>query len=154
MKVRTLILCSTTLACVLMLCCCGPGKYVAKPNEEIYGTWINEKADAQKLVIGPEGGKMYLKVNDTDVYAETTGEIVSKWIDSEGNIWYKSSNARSKGAYAGMKFTELDKLSKSGTVWESVWIMPSNDEQMKNPKYPNKIDPQDPNYEIYYRAKE
>ena len=141
-------------AALIMLGGCASAKYVAKPNEEIYGTWVNEKMSAQKIVVGPDGGKTYLKLTDTTPYFETAGEIVSKWTDSEGNIWYKCMSARVKGAYANAaaKFTELDKLSKSGTVWESVWTMPMSDEEIKNPKYPTKIDPQDSNYGIYYRA--
>lgn len=154
MKTRTPLLFSVfVIACVLILSSCSPSKYVAKPNEEIYGTWTNEKMSVQKLVIAPDGGKMYLKLTDTTPYAEVGGEWTSKWTDSEGNIWYKSIASRTKGPYSGFKFTELDKLSKSGTVLESVWTAPSSDEELKNPKYPTKIDPQDPNYTIYFRAK-
>lgn len=154
MKARTAFLYfAIVLTCGLMLGSCSPSKYVAKANEEIFGTWTNEKMSAQKSVIGADGGKLYLKLTDETPYAESTGEWISKWTDSEGNIWYKSLNSRSKGPYSGFKFAELDKLSKSGTVLESVWTAPSSDEELKNPKYPTKIDPQDSSYNIYFKVK-
>jgi hypothetical protein len=153
MKARILFLFAIVLACELMLGSCSPSKYVAKPNEEIFGTWTNEKMSAQKLIIAADGGKLYLKVTDETPYSESTGAWISKWTDSEGNIWYKSFNSRIKGPYSGFKFTELDKLSKSGTVLESVFKAPSNDEELKNPQYPTKIDPQDSSYTIYFKAK-
>jgi hypothetical protein len=133
---------------------CGPGKYVPRANEEIYGSWTNEKMEYQKVVVAPESEKMYIKLDDTTSFEESSQQIVSRWTDSEGNVWYKCSNTRNKGPHSGTKFARLDKLSKSGTVWESVWTAPANDEEMKNPKYPIKIDPQDSLYNIYYRTKE
>jgi len=153
MNVRTLLLCLAVAAVgLLVLASCASAKYIAKPNEEIYRTWTNEKISAQKFVIGPDGGKAYLKLTDTTPFFETGGEIVSKWTDSEGNVWYKVLGIRTKGSYSGVRFKELDKVSKSGSVLESMWPAPTSDKEMKNPRYPARIDPKDPNYAIYYKA--
>ncbi len=145
-KTRGFVAVSLTMA---LLAGCGPGKYVAKANEEIYGTWTNDKATPQKIVSTSAGWKQYSYISDTVPLLEGTGGIESKWTDSDGNIWYKTSSAITSETMKGDKSQELDKLSKSGTVWESVWIWvrefgPGN--------YPPKIDPKDANYRIYYRA--
>ncbi len=139
-------------AALILLGGCAKAKYVAGPNEEIYGTWTNEKMDFKKVAMAPEGKYMYLQLADTTPFEESTGQIAAKWTDSEGSVWYKFSYTRTKGPHAGSKFTELDKLSKSGKVWEYVWTAPANDAEMKNPSYPTKIDPQDYLYSVYYRA--
>jgi hypothetical protein len=121
------------------------GKYVPTPNEEMNGVWINAKADIQKHVNTSDGWKMYVNISDSVPWDVGTGGIDSKWTDSEGNIWYKSFGIDQNGD----KHQELDKLSKSGTVWESVF----REVDQFDPKYyPTKIDPMDPNYGIYLRS--
>ena len=145
-----------SLLAVLLLGSCGPGKYTPKPNEEIYGTWINEKMDMQKCVVTAEGWKQYHHTSDPGAFYEGTGQTVAKWSDSQGNIWYKGILSVTKGGtIEGYKFYTLDKLSKSATVWEEMFFVPMSDQEMKNPKYPTKIDPTDTShYMVYYRAKE
>jgi uncharacterized lipoprotein YehR (DUF1307 family) len=142
------------LLVVLMLAGCASGKYVPKPNEELYGTWINEKMSPQKLVNTPDGWKQYLHVSDSTPFYEGTRGITRKWTDSEGNIWYETFSTFTSGAgdYNGKSFTVLEKLSKSATVLESVWTMATSDQELKTPTYPSKIDPKDSEYSIYYRA--
>ena len=156
MKAEKMLCVLLTLLVMLMFGGCATAKYVPKPNEEINGTWINEKISPQKNVNTPDGWKQYLPVSDSVPFYEGTGEIISKWTDSEGNIWYKSlitiTGGTGDGDATKIILAELDKLSKSATVWESVWTMPTNEQELKTPIYPTTIDPKNPNYGIYYRA--
>ena len=144
------------LLALLLLGGCAPGK----PKEEIYGTWTNDTSTntyvimnghIQKEVITPDGWKQYSKISDTDRLQEGAAQIESKWTDSDGNIWYKRRITVTAGNLAdpGTKDQELDKLSKSATVWESVFVLVGN----WHPElYPPTIDPKAANYRIYYRA--
>jgi hypothetical protein len=134
---------------LILLGGCGPGKYVPKANEEINGTWTNEKIFPQKVVNTADGWKQYNYMSDPTPLYEGTGGIASKWRDSEGNIWYKIFSTVTSTAYKGTKSQELDKLSKSGTVWESVSTMVR---EFNSDSYPTKIDPNDSSYRIYYRS--
>jgi hypothetical protein len=110
--------------------------------------------DLQKTVSSATGFKQYLHVSDTDTFYEGTRQIIAKWTDSEGNIWYKTLDAITKGGtIAGYKLAALHKFSKSATVWEEIWTSPSNDQEIANPTYPTKIDPTDSmHYSIYNRV--
>ena len=156
MKTRKLFfVASVALSATLLLGSCGPGKYTPKPNEEISGTWINEKMDMQKHVYSAGGLKDYLHASDAAPFYEITEQIVAKWTDSEGSIWYKTFDTVTKGGtIGGQKFTTLVKLSKSATVLEDTWLFPSSDQELQHPKFPMKIDPNSGYYAIYYRAKE
>ena len=94
--------------------------YVPTPNEEFYGTWINDKtinADhIQKKISTPEGNQDFLRVTDTQPVFSDTQQIDSKWTDSDGNIWYKIHGTVVSGAYQATKWQELDKLIKNATV--------------------------------------
>ena len=108
-----------------------PGKYVAKPNEEIYGTWVNKDNyggvnSPQKEIITADGVKKYDKVSDPTPLQKYTKIIDSKWTDAEGNIWYKTYGTVTDGAYKGWTWQGIDKLSKGATVWEltiTVWVL-------------------------------
>lgn len=147
MKARLSILCAlTALSVLILLAACA----TAMNHEEINGIWVNEKTTPQKEVDTPNGWKQYIHVSDTVPFSEGTAVITAKWTDSEGNVWYKilcETSAKDNSE----KFTVLTKLSKSATVKESIWRAPANDEEMKSPPYPEKIDPQDYFYSIYYR---
>ena len=45
----------------ILLVGCVPSKYVPKPNEELYGTWINEKMSAQKYINATDVGRSISK---------------------------------------------------------------------------------------------
>ena len=150
MKPRMLLLFALlVLLSLILLGSCAPRKYVPKPNEEIYGTWTNEKIFPQKVVNTADGWKQYNYIADSVPLIEGTGTPDSKWTDSEGNIYYKGFDTVTSGTYKGNKFQELDKLSKSGTVWESVSTMVR---EFEASNYPAKIDPKDSSYRIYYRT--
>jgi hypothetical protein len=150
------------LACLLasmLLGGCGPGKYVEKANEELYGTWTNESYNGvisegaytpQKSVTAPGKYSDYRLLTDHGPGFVGQEEATSKWKDPEGNIWYKINMSGSTGDNT-FKWQSLQKLSKAATVREYVFVevgafSPAN--------YPTMVDPSDPYYRIYYRAKE
>jgi hypothetical protein len=140
------------LLSLILLAGCGPRKYTPNPNEEIYGTWTNGKMSAQKMVNTADGWKQYLKIEDTQPYSEWKGTIASKWTDKEGNIWYRFFGTITAGPYAGFTYTELDKLNRSATVWESIWTSPTNAQEAAALTYPTRMDPTSAEYSIYNRA--
>ncbi len=145
---------AVVLAAALVLVGCGQKKYVAKPDEERYGTWINDAMPPQRIVNAQGTWKEYLKSSDDRAYVEGTEEITGKWTDSAGNIWYKTLGTITGGTsgYHDLTVVKLEKLSKSATVLESVWSMPTSDAEVKNPVYPAKIDPSSQFYGIHYRT--
>ncbi len=146
------------LSSLILLGGCGPGKYKAKANEQLYGAWINESYGIvtattyfpQKKIIDSSGYTGYRNITDHLAVGKGPQEIAKKWTDSEGNIWYNTFGEGSNGDKV-IKWQELDKLSKSGDVMEyvSVWLS-----DFDSNKYPTKIDPSDPTYHIYNRAQE
>lgn len=159
MKSRVVFLSVSVISLsVFLLGGCASGKYVPKASEELYGTWTSEQAvndysHPQKAVVTADGYKHYIKVSDSVPSEEGTEQINSKWTDTEGSIWYKTFGAATTGQYKGYKYQALVKLSKSGTVQESVFIA-IGFEEFDPKKYPTKIDPTDSTYKIQYRAKE
>ena len=150
MKPRMLLLSTLLVLLALMLLGgCAPQKYVPKANEEIYGTWTNKKIFPQKVVNTADGWKQYNYISDSVPLLEGIARAESKWTDSEGNIYYKGSSTVTSETAKGSKWQELDKLSKSGTVWESVSTMVR---EFEASNYPTKIDPKDSSYRIYYHA--
>jgi len=150
-----------TIACVLMfllavLACLHSfgddkekyGFYVPKPNEELYGTWVNTTYApgyyGQKWILYDWGYYEGYEKVDSTFASPGTFIIVDKWTDSEGNIWYKEY-VRNRG-YINATF-ELDKISKDGTVWELVFGyngFPTAD----------KMNPKNPYYRIFYREQD
>jgi hypothetical protein len=150
-----------TLVCVLIfivavLACVGSfandkekyGFYVPKPNEEIYGTWVNK--DYSGAVLGHHQKFVshfwgywgaYNQVTDKAPTWYGTFILVDKWKDSEGNIWYKEYDQNGWSKYGDFS---LDKISKNGTIIESVY---------NSYMWPKEADlnPDNPNYRIYYR---
>ena len=124
-------------------------KYIPKADEEIYGTWINAqltRAPFQKMVIAAGKLKHYLRLSDSVPYDEATLQIVSRWTDSEGNVWY-----RTYGAYKGYNFQELDKLSDSGTVWEGEFMSLGFNGKYDPELFPKEFHPASSNHGISYR---
>jgi hypothetical protein len=139
---------TTVLLSLVLLGGCAPRKYVPKAYEECYGTWINEKGFPQKVVIFAGGWGNYVRIADTvATYNEGPEEIEAKWIDSEGNVWYKFFGTITAGQGAGEKFQTLARISKSGTVYERVAAMVA---EFSPKNYPTKIDPNSGNSGYYY----
>jgi hypothetical protein len=126
-------------------------KYVPKAKEESYGTWVNEKGSLQKTVIFAGGFMNYILMADkVPTYNEGESKIEAKWIDSEGNVWYKSFGTITEGMGEGQKFQTLARVSKSGTVYERVTVIV--DEFDPN-KYLTEINPNSgPNYCYFTRS--
>ena len=129
---------------------------VPKGAEELFGTWANEKnlADVfhgQKVIVSADGMKIFCKVSDPDPRMIVTWEITGKWKDSEGNVWYKTLGTSTGGIYQGAKWQSLEKISKSGTVWERASILLETGRF--NPAfYPKTIDPKGVYYRVLYRT--
>jgi hypothetical protein len=153
------------LAVTLFAGYCYGQNYVSKPNEECYGTWINETAystQPQKAETFPEGYKNWDKLSDTNPFEEGTEQITEKWTDSVSNVWYKSlvtitfgitpSSVYKGFDYKAWKCQVLQKISKSSTVREWMWVHVS---EFDPNLYPTKVDPTDSaHYCLLYRAKE
>ena len=101
---------------MLLLGSCGQGKYVSKPDEELYGTWINDGIRYQKLVVSAGGVKEYLGVEDTQPDMETTEQIIARWKDGDGNIWYKTFELFTSGHLKGIKMQYLWKISNGSKM--------------------------------------
>ena len=131
-------------AALIILGGCATGKYIAKPNEELYGTWTNDQMTTyREVVCRPDGWNFFYHVGDAAAAVECKWELTGKWKDSDGNIWYKSVSTITGGLEGdtGTVLTTLYRLSKSATVLEFVWSYPTNEEELKNPVYPTVIDP-------------
>ena len=137
---------------------CAQENVVPKSDEVLYGTWANEKNGAdvchgQKVVVTANAMEVYCKVYDPESSMEVSWEISSKWTDSEGNIWYKTFGTSTVGIFKGAKWQTLDKISKSGEVWERA----ANLLEMGNFNsafYPRTIDPKGSYYRILYRTEQ
>lgn len=123
-------------------------KKVSKKDYRFYsGTWINEEYNSHpflaRWVIRPDSTfDGYFRVTDTKKAEIGHFIIVGKWIDSEGNKWYKTHawpGVIVEGKPSGY---ELDKFSNSGNVWEYVSITGD---------FPFEIDENHVQYHIYYR---
>src|SRR5208283_230530 len=91
---------------------CATGEYIPKPNEELYGTWINEQNGGniflpQGVVFTADGYKLYCSLSDSNPCEVGTSWIDSKWTDSEGNIWYRTFGTNTAGVYKGDSWQEL-----------------------------------------------
>jgi len=105
-----------TFLSVLILGSCGQGKYVPKPDEELYGTWINDGIRYKKLVVFAGGVKEYLGVADAEPNMGTTETIIAKWKDEDGNIWYKTFELFTSGHLKGIKMQYLWKISNGSKL--------------------------------------
>ncbi|MGA2614686.1 MAG: hypothetical protein ABSG38_14705 [Spirochaetia bacterium] len=135
----------------------GQEKYIPKPNEEIYGTWVNEQMNPPKTVNNPDGTFAdYFPASYSKPFRGGTTEIFKKWTDSEGSVYYDTFDTFTSGmGIQGMKTQCLKKVSKSGTVLEWNWVAVS---EFGPEKFPSTLDTKSEHdiagYFIYYRAKE
>jgi hypothetical protein len=129
---------------------------VPKGAEELFGTWANEKnlADVfhgQKVIVTADGMKVFCRVSDPDPRMIVSWDITGKWTDSEGNVWYKTLGISTGGIYQGARWQSLEKISKSGTVWERATICLETGGF--NPAfYPKTIDQKGVYYRVLYRT--
>ena|SRR5271157_4471946 len=133
-------------------------KYVAKANEEIYGTWTNERTinafQIQKMVVSAGGFEEYGNASDTSPRVEVTQQIQSKWKDASGVLWYKVFGKINTGPWKGRNFKAFERLSQDLSVLELVVNAFQGD--FNSSDYPNKIEKISAfngGYRIFYRAK-
>jgi hypothetical protein len=141
---------SATLIFSVVNALAGEKSYVATDNEELYGTWVNTNYSAEKgwthtlhtqrIVFSDDWTFERFTWADRDVSEwKDWYKITDKWIDSEGNVWY-----RVHWQYFYWEHYGLFKISDSGKKCEFV----------TDPieyGYPKKIDPKTISYRIYYR---
>jgi hypothetical protein len=136
------------------------GFYIPTRDEVIHGIWINmdysgDSAQAQKIVMSHWGHyEIYTLVKNLTANYTGTFILVDKWIDPEGNTWYKDYVRN-----ASHVMFELDKISNNGTIWEYVYYSqahPTEDQKSTDgtPRgFPTEaqMNPGGPHYHIYYR---
>jgi len=151
MKTKTLVSVLILVLAVLIIagsCATGKKAYVAKEDEELFGTWVNPDYDASwiyaKVVIKPDGTweEYSLTYSDRPIYkGEYT--IADKWTDSDGYIFYKNSITRiDKESYR--TYYIMSKIDKTGNVYEDLW---------STVEMPTEFNPDNKlyNHRIYYR---
>ena len=143
------------IAAALMISC-ATKPYVAKEDEEIFGTWVNTSYRQgmgasywasywQKIVHNPDGtieGYMYAVdiAHFTGAYA-----IIAKWTDSQGNILYKLMTRWGDKTSGETTLYELHRVSNSGLTLEYITSLDD---------YATEIDPNHREYHIYHRQEE
>ncbi len=135
---------------------CFGQEYIPKPDEEIYGTWVNEKKLPQKEIVTAEKWEEYNRSSDSDPFYVGTWEITARWTDSQGNIWYRTlvTIIGGEGGVVGTKRVELSRISRSGAVWEHQWRWLGAGQDREAPRYPEEIDSKAAEYGIFTRVTE
>ena len=112
--------------------------------EEIYGTWINHEYDKSgrshaKLIYSYDGTWSMFLTEHSEFPSETATFIIEdKWIDSNGNIWYKVSYK----AYGYYPAYSLIKLSNDAKTMER---------ELSIEFFPETLDTKHDRYTIHYR---
>ena len=149
------------MAALIVLGCTTTPPYVTKEDEEIFGTWVNTSYSysmgrdkdykyrmavfAQKIITKADNTyEIYGSVNDMVHQLVFNYTITDRWEDADGNIWYKIIT-KYETEYLVQTRYGLDRISNSGLTWEFVGS-PED--------FPTEIDPNHPEYRIYYRQEE
>ena len=150
MKTRTSMLLLMIFVAVIVLIASGV------KEEELYGTWVNYeykgstppffmtifKSDGTYQDYRLEASAWEVDVEKTEVGWINAGfgpyEIMEKWNDEDGATWYKIEHI----AGANEKHFDLILISDSGNTLEIM---------IGRKGYPEKLDPTDVKYRIYYR---
>jgi hypothetical protein len=129
---------------------CREAKYVAKPNEELYGVWQNESMGAKKVAIASDGYKVYSHPIDVEPLSAGTIQITSKWTDAKGNLWYKAYQTVTAGTEGlkGAKSQVLYQVGRSGEVLEAV---DTAVQEFSPTAFPSNLDPKSSSYAMYHR---
>jgi len=152
MKTRTIASILILVLAVLVIaggCATGKKAYVAKEDEELYGTWINTDYDEKGA---GKYSKIIIKSDNTfNEYASSYSDVPSfigeftindKWTESDGSIFYKIVVIRNDPTNTPIYI--LSKIDKTLNVYEDL-VTPIH--------MPTEFDPDDwhYNYRIYYR---
>lgn len=155
MKIRKLCVYLLLMVALLFLFgSCATDKMAYRPTdeEEIYGTWINDKQQyPQKIIMFPDmTWESYTYAIDIFPKSWGTYELYKKWEDDQGNIWYHNYNTYE--GYAGSKkhSLELDRIYRKGKEW--VWEYEYESVVEFDPgKFFTKINSEGVRYHIFYR---
>ena len=149
MKTRTIVSIFILVLAVMVIagsCATQKQAYIPKPNEELYGTWVNTDYDGveevQKFINYNWGyTESFELVTDQYVGARSAFYIMDKWTGSEGIIWYKVT-WQFRGS-PNMRFY-LVKINDTEGSWEQVWSYKD---------FPSESDltPEHVQYDIWYR---
>jgi hypothetical protein len=141
---------ASVLAVFLVATGCGPRHYVAKANEEIYGTWTSTQRSPHKLVMLSDGTwEEYIYESDAAPTYKGTYQIIDKWKDAEGNVWYKEFVKLTFPTGTKEMTQELDRIDRLGHVWEFDFDYVSHYDPLN---FPKEINPKGYNYGIYKRS--
>ena len=96
--------------------------YVAKENEELYDTWVNEDYNSSSRHAIHEYKSdgtwiVYQKTTDEIPYEDGTYTITEKWTDRYGDVCYKITW---KAPLFGSSGYGLNCISDSGSIMESA----------------------------------
>ena len=150
MKTSTLVSILILVLAVMIIagsCVTDKMAYISK-DYEIYGTWANPEGNDHpgfygypKIVFHPHGQIDYYP-NTESTKSNVHGEFVitNKWTDSNGIVSYTFISRIDYDPDS--LYYELYKISNSGKTLEQAWAMRD---------YPTEIDPNHPEYHIYYR---
>jgi hypothetical protein len=149
MKTGIMLIGSLVLVYLIPFAGYADNKYVPTTDEVYYATWINKETYPQKMVKYSDGTFEDYELDETTPFRGGTSEIIKKWTDTEGNVFYDTYDAFTKGSMTGYKVQSLWKISKSGTVCEMVWTPVGI---FDSSGFPAAIDPKSDRYFIFYRA--
>ena len=132
------------LAVMVIAGSCATGKKAVKaPIESLYGAWANPdyntSPQVSKRIYRPDG--TFIDYTHTDItmhHGPYEYTIQESWIDSDGNKYYKVDFI----LLGSDIWHDLLRINEADTVLEMMWF--SNE-------YPSEIDPNHPNYRIFYR---
>jgi len=140
-----------TRALVICLCFLVPIlAATAQADDPGIGTWVNAKYDGTwftpaKIELLPDGRELdYLRISDTTPEWEAKSTDEEKWIDAEGNHWFKGYGIfHDYGTNQNeQKWFVLSKINASRTVLESV---------TSQADYPEELSPIGGQYSIWYK---
>ena len=127
-------------------------KYTPREDEELYGTWTNDKMFPPQLVENADGTfEEHFPVSHPKAFRSGTIEIVKKWTGSDGSVYYYSLDTITFGADKGRKARALWKISELGKVLEVVRRITSSTTFDPN-GMPTEIDSKEPYYLVFARS--
>jgi len=91
-------------------------------DEEIYGTWTRVAGDYARIVVTSDKAECYVSSDDSKPQEEDQLVIESKWVESDGSIFFKIRGTVTAGSFKGVKFQELGKISDSRKKWEYMQV--------------------------------
>jgi hypothetical protein len=137
-RVITVAILTVCFVAVLLGCAMTKKAYVPGEDEELYGTWYNEEND-EVITYRPDGHfeDFFGKSNFPRWYGTFT--ITVKWVDGEGNVWYRTIVENQVGVTRYV----LNRIGDFGTILENAFF--SNN-------YPDELDSNLMSYRTFVRS--